>query len=94
MTREEFENSTFEECMNELYKNNLEIVTLSFLKEFAKLNIDESRYTLAIHILEALDKADNSEWWHYDYAMGTLDTPTPLKDKDDIRSEIGYLIDL
>lgn len=94
MTQEEFENRTFEECMNKLYKNNLEIVTLGFLRGFTKLNIDEGRYALAIHILEALDKADDNEWWHYDCAMGTADTPTPLKDKNDIRSEIGYLIDL
>ena len=93
MTREEFDNSTFEECMKQLYKSHVEITTLSFLKGFAKLNIDEGRYYLAAHILDALDYADDSEWWHYDYAMGTIDTPVPLRDKDDIERELDYLID-
>lgn len=38
---------------------------------------------LAIHILQALND-DTADYYDYDYCMGTLDTPTPIKTKEEL----------
>lgn len=76
MTRTEFENKTFEEIIEILYEERDDITTYETLKEFAKEQIDNNIF-LAIHILEAL-RDDESEWYEYDYSMGTLQIPSGL----------------
>lgn len=44
MTRQEFEDKSFEDVMSQLNEELDEITTLDMLKEFAKLKIDEGNY--------------------------------------------------
>lgn len=53
------------------------ITTYAALKDFAKYNIDRDCLFLAEHILNAL--RDTADYYDYDYSLGTLDTPTPLR---------------
>ena len=89
MTRDEFERATLEECCEQLMEEDYgDITSLETLKSFAKDLIDSDDYNVASHICEAL--WDNTtDYYIYDYCMGTLDTPTPITSKDDIR----HLID-
>lgn len=92
MTRAEFEAKSFEECMEQLNEEFDEITTLDHLKEFAKEKINDGDYFLAIHIVEALQKGNDEDWWDYDYCMGVLDTPMPITEKEDVEYLLDYLI--
>lgn len=89
MTKAEFEEQSFEECMEQLNEEFDEITTLENLKEFVKIKLDWGNYLVAKHIIEALEKGNDEYWWDYDYCMGTLDTPIPLTEKADVE----HLID-
>ena len=84
MTRTEFEQKSFEEVMEQLNEERDEITDLDMLKEFAVKAINEGNYFLAIHVLKALQDGNDEDWWNYDYSMGTLDTPTPITEKEDV----------
>lgn len=89
MTRQGFEEKSFEDVMSQLDEELDEITTLDNLKEFAKSKIDDGNYFLANHIIEALQNGNDEYWWDYNYCMGTLDTPIPLIEKADVE----HLID-
>lgn len=84
MTRKEFEKLSFDEVMCKMMDEQYDITTLDTLKDFAKENIDDGHYFLAAHIIEALKTYDDESWWLYDYSMGTLDTPEPIENKQDV----------
>lgn len=63
MTRSEFEEKSFDGVMSQLDEELDEITTLDRLKEFAKLKIDDGKYFLANHIIEALQNGNNEDWW-------------------------------
>ena len=68
------------------------ITTLDSLKEFIKEKIDEDNFCIASHLCNAIWNDPNpsmSEWYDYDYSMGTLDTPVCLSEK----AHIEHLID-
>lgn len=69
MTRQEFEDKSFEDVMSQLNEELDEITTLDMLKEFAKLKIDEGNYLLVNHIIEALQSGYDENWWDYDYCI-------------------------
>ena len=77
MTIAELSRKGFQEAANELSAQNDCITTYEALKDFAKYNIDRDNFFLAEHILHALQEA--SDYYDYDYCMGTLDTPAPLR---------------
>ena len=89
MTRQEFEDKSFEDVMSQLKEELDEITPLDNLKEFAKSKIDDGHYFLANHIIEALQNGYDENWWDYDYCMGTLDTPIPLTEKADVEHLIN-----
>ena len=92
MTRAEFEEKSFEDVMNQLNKELDEITTLDRLKEFIKDKIDEDDFGIASHLCNAIWNDPNpsmSEWYDYDYSMGTLDMPVCLSEKADVE----HLID-
>lgn len=60
-----------------------DLTTREDLKEFAKEQIDNDNEFLAIHILEAI-KDSEADYWSYDYSMGTLETPTPITNTEDL----------
>lgn len=82
MTRTEFENKSFEELI-ELAKEYSDVTDYETLKEFAKDKIDSNTLYLAIHVLDAINK-EYSDYYIYDYSMGTLETPSAVTCKDDI----------
>ena len=92
MTRAEFEEKSFEDVMNQLNEELDEITTLDRLKEFIKEKIDEDDFSIASHLCNAIWNDPNpsmSEWYDYDYSMGTLDMPVCLSEKADVE----HLID-
>ena len=87
ITREEFEDMTLEEVMNELSDHD-DITSFDSLKDYAINLIDDNNFFLAIHILDSLNKCE-ADYYIYDYCMGTLEEPTAIEDKEDVE----YLID-
>lgn len=77
MKIKELYSMNFNDACEKLSEENDQITTYESLKEFAIKNINEERLFVAIHILEAIHKFP-SDYYDYDYCMGTLDTPTPL----------------
>lgn len=78
-----FDNLTFQEKCEALCSNIDELHDRETMIDFAKYQIDEDRIFLAIHVLQAID-GNSADYWRYDMNMGTLETPTPIEDDDDI----------
>lgn len=88
MTREELNNKSFEEVMEQLNEEWDDIHSYEDMKDFAKYQIDNDNLYFALHILNGIN--DNSaEWYLYDYTMGTMDCVYGITCKDDI----GHLIE-
>ena len=83
MTNKELNELPFDDAIEKLEQEKDQITTYDCLKDFAIKNINEDMLFLAIHILQALDN-DAADYYDYDYCMGTLDTPTPIKTKEDL----------
>lgn len=90
MTKDQFNNLSFDDVMQQLNEENDTITTIDILKDFIKENIDNDNYYLALHILEAIaEDTNDTNYWNYDFCMGTLETPTPINSKEDVE----HLID-
>lgn len=83
MRKRELKKLTFEEAIEKLQEENNCITTIDVLKEFAIDNINNDNLFLAIHILQALQE-NEAEYYSYDYSMGTLETPTPIENLEDL----------
>ena len=62
-------------------------ITSDMLKEFIKEKIDEDNFNIASHLCDAIWNDPNpsmSEWYDYDYSMGTMDIPVCLSEKADV----------
>ena len=91
MTREEFEKMSFEELMEWANENLDEVTVKDTLKNFAIDNIESEHYYLATHVLNALSENPyDTQWYLYDYSMGTLEEPTPITEKADIEHLIDF----
>ena len=84
MTIHELNAMTFQEAVEKLSEEKDQITTYERLKDFAIHHINEDNIFLSIHILEAL-QANFADYYDYDYCMGTLDKPTPLKCLQDLQ---------
>lgn len=60
MTRQEFEEKSFEDVMSQLSEEYDQITTLDKLKMFIKENIDEDNFNIAIHLCNAICNDPNS----------------------------------
>lgn len=92
MTRKEFEAKNFDEVMEQLNEERDDITTIDMLKEFIKEKVDNEDFNVASHLCNAIwndPNPDNSDWYLYDYCMGTLDTPVCVSKKEDVE----YLIE-
>lgn len=91
MTRKEFETMSFEDFI-EWANENLDYVTdEEILKEFAIEKLQEDNFGMALHIINAIyDNPYVTEYYRYDYSMGTLETPTPITDKEDLEDLIFF----
>lgn len=87
MTRQEFESKSFEEVMEQLNEECDSITTIDILKEFIKEKIDSDDLYLVCHLCNAIwndpDLGD-SDWYLYDYCMGTLNTPVCVSKKEHV----------
>ncbi len=84
MTVLELYQKGFAVAVEELMQTCDYITTYESLKEFIKSNIDNDNLIVAAHLTKALNACDYAEYYNYDYSMGTLETPTPLKDISDL----------
>ena len=84
MTILELYQKGFNAAVEELAEQHDDITTYETLKEFIKSKIDADNLIVATHLTDALNTCEYAEYYRYDYCMGTLETPTPLKDESDL----------
>ena len=87
MTKKELYKLTFNEAIEILSKETNEITSYDVLKDFIKLQIDEDNIFLAYHIIKAIWEDEtpfSSDYYSYDYSMGTLDKPVPIFQLEDL----------
>lgn len=91
MTREKFEAMSFDELMEWAYENLDDITSEEILKEFAMDKLQDDDFGMALHIINAIyENPYDTEWYRYDYCMGSLQTPSPITDKEDIEDLIFF----
>lgn len=91
MTRTEFEIMDFKDLMEWAIENLKDVTHEDTLKEFAKEKLENDDFGMVLHIINAVwDNPYNTEYYLYDYSMGTLETPTPITDKEDIEDLIDF----
>ncbi len=84
MTILELYQKGFNTAVIELSEQCNDITTYEELKEFIKSKIDDDNLSVAAHLTSELNTCAYAEYYRYDYSMGTLETPTPLKDLSDL----------
>lgn len=84
-------NMTFNEKIEWLFENGYDVHSYDDMKDIAKNAIESENLIVAIHILQAIN-SDPDDYYHYDYSMGTLETPTSIDDEyaDYLMEEYGY----
>ena len=89
MTREEFVNKSLEEVVEWAYENLDYVTDEETLKHFAIEKLQADNFSLALHIINAIyNNESDTEYYRYDYSMGTLETPKPIIEKADIEDLI------
>lgn len=88
MTREELNNKSFDEAMEQLNEEWDDVHTYESMVDFVgHLLLNETDLYLAIHILEPM--RDNlAEWYLYDFTMGTMETPRAITCREDLEEVI------
>ena len=87
MTKKELYELTFEEAVEKLFDEGYTITTYDILKDFIKLQLDKENNYLAYHLIRTIYEDDcpfSTDYFDYDYSMGTLDKPTPLYNLEDL----------
>ena len=88
MTREEFNEKSFDEIMERLDEEWDDIHTYESMTDFAgHLLLNNNDLYLAIHMLETM-RDNPAEWYLYDFTMGTLETPKAITCKEDLEDVI------
>lgn len=91
MTEAKFKEMSFEEFLDWANENINDLTTEDILIDFAKSKIDDDNIGIAIHILGAIyNNPHDTEYYLYDYCMGTLETPTPVTCKEDFEHLIDF----
>lgn len=91
MKREQFEAMSFEEFMEWAHENISDVTDEEILIQFAKEKIDDN-LGLALHVLNTIYEAhySDTDYWRYDYSMGTLEIPKPITCKEDLEDLIDF----
>jgi hypothetical protein len=84
MTILELHKKGFDTAVEELAEERNEITSYETLKDFIKEKIDDDNLIFAAHLIEALNNCPYAEYYQYDYSMGTLETPYPLRNISDL----------
>lgn len=91
MTKKDFEKMNFNEFMDWANENLWEISHEDSLKEYAIKLLQDDNFGLALHIINTIyENPYDTEWYKYDYSMGTLNTPIPITKKEDIEDLIDF----
>ena len=68
-----------------------DITTEETLKEYGISKIQDDNFSVGLHVLNAIyENPYDTEYYRYDYNMGTLETPMPITKYDDISDLIFY----
>ncbi len=84
MTVLELYQKGFDAAIKELMEQREDISTYETLKDFIKSKIDEDNLIVAAHLITELKDCPYADYYGYDFCMGTLETPTPLKSIADL----------
>lgn len=91
MTKAEFENMSFEDLIEYAKENLNDVTDEETLKQFAIEKLENDAFNMALHIINAIyNNPYNTEFYRYDYNMGTLETPTPITEHSDIEDLIDF----
>lgn len=91
MTRAEFEAIEFDELIELMYENSYDVTSEETLKSFAMDKLQDDDFGMALYIINAIyNNPYDTEWYRYDYSMGTLQTPSPITDKEDVEDLIDF----
>ena len=91
MTREQFDNMSFEDLLDLANEEVDDITTEDVLIDFAKMKIDDNNIMMALHVLNAIyDNPYDTAYYLYDYSMGTLEIPKPITCKEDFEDYIDF----
>ena len=91
MTRTEYENMDFDDLMLWAYDNLDGITNEETLKEYGIKQLQDDNFCLGLYLINAIyNNPYSTEWYSYDYSMGTLETPTPITEKEDIEYLISF----
>ena len=86
LSEEEFLENDFDTNLELLLDNELDnYYSSDELKDLIKDKIDEDDFLCARHLLECIER-EEAEHYIYDWSMGTLEEPTPLRDNEDLLS--------
>lgn len=92
MTRTEFEDVEFDELIELMYENSYDITSEEDLKSFAVDKLHDDDFGMALHIINSIyENPYDTEWYRYDYSIGTLETPTPVMYKEDVEDLIEFV---
>lgn len=84
MTEKQLKKLSFEDAVEKLSSEKEQITTYETLKSFAIDNINNDNLFLAIHILQGINEKQ-ADYYSDDYCMGTLETPTAIETKEDLK---------
>ena len=92
MTEAIYNAMSLDELLEWAYENLDDLTTEDMLLEFAKQKIDDDNIYMSIHVLKAIWESSEAYdgYYLYDYSMGTLETPTPVTCKDDLKHLIDF----
>lgn len=91
MTRKEYEDMSFEEFMEWANENINDVTSEEILKQCGIEELQNDNFNIGLHLINAIyENPYCTEWYRYDYSMGTLETPTPITDKEDIEDLIDF----
>lgn len=88
MTKDELDKlvadgKTFDDVIYDFEEDNDCIVSRDVILDYVIYQIQNDRLYLARHVLDAVD-TDYADWYNYDASMGTLKTPTPVDNVNDL----------
>lgn len=88
MTKDELDKlvadgKTFDDVIYDFEEDNDCIVSRDVILDYVIYQIQNDRLYLARHVLDAVD-TDYADWYNYDASMGTLETPTPVDNVNDL----------
>lgn len=92
MLRKEYEEMDLENLITYLWDQGCnEITDEETIKSFIIEQVENDDWFLAKHLLDYIwEHGTDSEYYLYDYSMGTLDNPVSIDDKEDIKHLIDF----